>query len=142
MHCVDVNILLYAHRSDLPEHPQYRRRLEELANGDEPLGVPDIALSGFLRVSTNRRIFHEPSTATEAWTAVQALLNARATMALKPGRRHWTLFRQLAEDIDARGNDIADAYLAAYALENNATWLSADRGFARFGRLKWRHPLD
>jgi predicted nucleic acid-binding protein len=52
------------------------------------------------------------------------------------------LFRQLADDIDARGNDIADAYLAAYALENNATWVSADRGFARFRKLRWSHPLD
>ena len=56
--------------------------------------------------------------------------------------RHWTLFRQLANDIDARGNDIADSFLAAYSLENNATWLSADRGFARFQRLRWKHPLD
>jgi predicted nucleic acid-binding protein len=45
-------------------------------------------------------------------------------------------------DIDARGPDIADAYLAAYALDNNATFVSADRGFARFSRLKWRRPLD
>jgi predicted nucleic acid-binding protein len=52
------------------------------------------------------------------------------------------MFRQLAEDIDARGNDIPDAYLAAYAMDNNATWLSADRGFARFKRLRWAHPLD
>lgn len=39
-------------------------------------------------------------------------------------------------------SDITDAYLAAYAMENNATWLSADRGFARFPRLRWSHPLD
>jgi uncharacterized protein len=45
-------------------------------------------------------------------------------------------------DIDACGNDIPDAYLAAYALDNNATWLSADRGSARFKRLRWAHPLD
>jgi predicted nucleic acid-binding protein len=63
-------------------------------------------------------------------------------MHLRPGERHWGLFRRLAGDIDARGNDVADAYLAAYALENNATWLSADRGFARFQRLRWRHPLE
>ena len=31
--------------------------------------------------------------------------------------------------------------VAAYAIENNATLLSADRGFARFERLRWRHPL-
>ncbi len=63
-------------------------------------------------------------------------------MHLQAGERHCGLFRQLAGDIGARGNDIADAYLAAYALENNATWLSADRGFARFHRLRWSHPLE
>ncbi|HEX4981025.1 MAG TPA: hypothetical protein VFV63_04970 [Ilumatobacteraceae bacterium] len=44
--------------------------------------------------------------------------------------------------IPNRGNDIADAKLAAYAVENNALWLSADRGFSRFENLRWRHPLD
>lgn len=59
-----------------------------------------------------------------------------------PRPRRWDLFRQLTADIDARGNDIPDAYLAAYALDNNATWPSADRGFARFQRLRWAYPLD
>lgn len=142
MLCVDVNVLVYAHRADLPEHATYRQLLERLANGDEPLGLPDLVLGGFLRVMTNRRIFAQPTNAEEAWEAVDALLEAPAAMQLRAGQRHWTLFRQLAMDIDARGNDIADAYLAAYALDNNATWLSADRGFARFHRLRWIHPLD
>ncbi|HUL99047.1 MAG TPA: type II toxin-antitoxin system VapC family toxin [Mycobacterium sp.] len=141
MRCVDVNVLVYAHRADLPEHVDYRPLLEQLANDDEPLGVPDLVLSGFARVMTNRRLFAEPSTPPHVWEAVEALLAAPATMRLRAGERHWPLFRQLVNDVDARGNDVADAYLAAYALENNATWLSADRGFARFHRLRWRHPL-
>jgi len=142
MLCVDVNVLIYAHRKDLPEHSDYRRLLEGLANHDQPLGLPDLALSGFVRVVSNRRIFAEPTSSDEAWKAVDALLAAPAAMQLRAGERHWGLFRQLAADIGARGNDIADAFLAAYALENNATWLSADRGFARFHRLRWSHPLD
>lgn len=142
MLCVDVNVLVYAHREDLPEHSDYRRLLERLANDEQPLGLPDLTLSGFVRVVSNRRIFSEPTAANEAWQAVDALLAAPAAMQLAAGRRHWGLFRQLAADVDARGNDIADAYLAAYSLENNATWLSADRGFARFRRLRWRHPLE
>ena len=63
-------------------------------------------------------------------------------MLLQTSERHWTHFRRLADDIDARGPDVADAYVAAYALDNNATFISADRGFARFSRLTWRHPLD
>lgn len=142
MLCVDVNVLVYAHRQDLPENAEYRRLLERLANDDQPLGLPDLSLSGFVRVVSSRRIFREPTTADEAWQAVEALLAAPAAMRLRPGERHWGLFRRLAGDIDARGNDVADAYLAAYALENNATWLSADRGFARFRRLRWNHPLE
>jgi uncharacterized protein len=142
MLCVDTNVLVYAHRADLNEHDDYRPLLERLANDDEPLGLPDLVLSGFVRIITNRRIFTEPTSAEEAWTAVDALLAAPAAMQLRSGERHWMLFRQLADDIDARGNDIADAYLAAYALENNATLVSADRGFARFNRLRWSHPLD
>lgn len=141
MRCVDVNVLVYAHRVDLPEQLEYQRLLENLANSDELLGVPDQVASGFVRVVTNRRVFNEPSSPLEAWAAVDSLLNAPATMQLLPGQRHWDIFRRLADDIDARGNDIADAYLAAYAVEANATWLSADRGFARFERLRWRHPL-
>ena len=72
----------------------------------------------------------------------QALLAAPAAMHLRAGERHWSTFRQLCADVDARGNDIPDAYLAAYAVGNSALWLSADRGFARFPRLRWRHPLD
>jgi uncharacterized protein len=142
MLCVDVNVLVYAHRRDLAEHPDYQDLLERLANDDEPLGIPDLALAGFVRVMTNRRIFAEPTSKDEAWTAVDALLAAPSVMRLLPGETHWKLFRQLAADIDARGNDLSDAYLAAYALENNATWLSADHGFARFRRLRWSHPLD
>lgn len=36
------------------------------------------------------------------------------------------------EDVNAFSN----------TFENGATWLSADRGFARFTGLRWRHPLD
>jgi toxin-antitoxin system PIN domain toxin len=67
MLCVDVNVLIYAHRKDLPEHSDYRRLLEGLANDDQPLGLPDLALSGFVRVISNRRIFAEPTSSDEAW---------------------------------------------------------------------------
>ena len=56
---------------------------------------------------TSRRIFTEPTSPATVWQAIDALLGAPAAMQLRPGERHWPLFRQLAEDIDARGNDIA-----------------------------------
>ena len=142
MLCLDVNVLVYAHRSDLPDHDQYVALLAQWANGSEPIGLPGVVLSGFLRLVTNRRVFVEPTPTTQAWEFVDRLVEAPAAVHLLTGPRHWAHVRSLAHDIDARGGDVADAYLGAYALENNATLISADRGFARFGRLRWRHPLD
>jgi hypothetical protein len=36
---------------------------------------------------------------------------------------------------------VADAYLAALAIEAGAEWITTDRDFARFPGLRWRHPL-
>lgn len=142
MNCVDVNVLVYAHRLDLPEQRAYGPLLEGLANGGEPLGLPDAVLAGFLRVITNRRVFVDPTPAADAWAMARSLVDAPAAMLLRPGQRHWDIFRGLAEDAGAGGNDLADAYLGAYAVENNAVWISADRGFARFREVRWRHPTD
>lgn len=141
MRCVDANVLVYAHRQDLPEHAAYRERLETLGNDDEPLGLADAVLTGFLRIITNRRIFHAPTSRADAWQHVDALLAAPAAVRLRPGSRHWDVSRSLSSGVEATGNDFTDAYLAAYAVENNAAWLSADRGFARFKGLRWEHPL-
>lgn len=40
-----------------------------------------------------------------------------------------------------RGNAIPDAYLAALALEQGATWVTTDRGFARYEGLRLLDPL-
>jgi predicted nucleic acid-binding protein len=37
---------------------------------------------------------------------------------------------------------ISDAYHAALAIEHGCEWITADRHFARFAGLRWRHPLD
>ena len=50
-------------------------------------------------------------------------------------------FLQCIEQIDAKGNDISDAYHAALAMEWNCEWVTTDKGFKRFKGLKIRHPL-
>jgi len=49
---------------------------------------------------------------------------------------------EACRSVGARANVVPDAYLAALAVEHDATWLTADRAFARFQGLRWRHPLD
>ena len=142
MRCVDVNVLVYAHREDLPEHEPYRDWLEDSRGGDEPLGLSDLVLSGFVRVVTHPRIFREPTPLDIAIAFAQTLRDSPNALSLAPGSRHWKIFARLCRDADARGNLVPDAYLAALVIETGGTWYSADRGLARFADLDWRHPLD
>ncbi|MEN6506639.1 MAG: PIN domain-containing protein [Planctomycetaceae bacterium] len=63
-------------------------------------------------------------------------------VSVAPGSRHWQIFTDLCRQTEARGNIIADAYLAALAIESGCEWISTDRDYARFPDLKWRHPLE
>jgi predicted nucleic acid-binding protein len=62
-------------------------------------------------------------------------------MRVRPGERHWGIFHDLVSQHGLRGNDIPDAYLAALALEQGATWVTTDRGFARYEGLRLLDPL-
>lgn len=142
MRGVDVNVLVFAHRSDTDRHVEYRSWLEAASCGDEPLGLSGVVLSGFLRIVTHPRIFRDPTAPEIAWEFVEALRSAPAAVPLDPGPRHWAIFSRLCRQTGARGNHVPDVYLAALAMEGSGTWVTADRGFARFPGLRWMHPLD
>lgn len=142
MRCVDVNVLVYAHRPEAPDHDRYRAWLDDARTGEEPLGISNLVLSGFLRIVTHPRVFRDPSPLNTALDFADALRTAPSALALAPGPRHWGIFTRLCRSADARGNLVPDAYLAAVAIERGAIWYSADRNFARFPGLRWRHPLQ
>lgn len=142
MRCVDVNVLVYAHRREAPDHDRYRAWLDAVRAGDEPLGLSGLVLSGFVRVVTHPRIFSEPTPLEAALGFADVLRRSPAALSVSPGPRHWDLFARLCRSADARGNLVPDAYFAAMAIEQGATWCTADRSFARFPGLRWRHPLE
>jgi len=57
MQLPDVNVLIYAHRQDAPEHDRYAAWLRALVEAPEPFAVAEIVLAGFLRIVTNPKIF-------------------------------------------------------------------------------------
>ena len=142
MLCVDVNVLVYAHRPEATDHARYREWLDGSRRGVEPLGLPAIVSSGFLRVVTHPRIFKEPTPLDLALEFLEVLRASPATVPVLPGDRHWRIFTDLCRTLDAKGNTVADAFLAAIAIEQGATWVSADRGFAGYPGLRWRHPFN
>ena len=137
----DVNVLVYAFNERAPRHAEYRAWLEAAANGAEPFGLSSIVASGFLRIFTHPKVLARPIAVDVAVELVENLRIAPAVVALEPARQHWTIFTGLCRAVSARGNAVPDAYLAALAIEHGCTWYSADRGFARYPGLRFRHPL-
>ena len=82
-----------------------------------------------------------PSALSSAVRFVNQIREARHAVCLAPGPMHWKIFLQCIEQVDAKGNDIPDAYYAALAMEWNCEWVTTDKGFKRFKGLKVRHPL-
>jgi toxin-antitoxin system PIN domain toxin len=142
MPLLDANVLIGAHRLGSPRHKEYARFIESLATSAGTYSIPSIVRSGFLRIVTNYRIFPVPTPLDRALEFLDSLLERENHMETEPGERHWRLFVGLCQKIEAKGNDIPDAYLAALALEKGAELITADRGFARFPGLRWKHPLD
>lgn len=138
----DVNVLVYAHHSDDPHHERYRHWLETALNGPRPFGLPSLVCAGFLRVVTHPNALHRPLAPEQALEIIERLRQAPAIVPMEPGRRHWELFTELCRAVTARGHTVPDTYLAALAIEHDAEWYTADRGFARFPHLRVRHPLD
>ena len=138
----DVNVLVYAHRSDARDHAGHREWLEGVVNGPEAFGLSDLVLSGFLRVVTHPRVFAVPSPLAGALEFAEALRAAPNAVRVEPGERHWQIFTDLCRQAEARGNLVPDAWLAALAIESGSEWITTDRDYARFPGLRWRHPLE
>lgn len=141
MQLVDVNVLVYAHRQDAPDHDRYRAWLETWLNSDTAFGISDLVLSGFLRVVTHPRVFKRPTPMQLALDFAAAIRSRPNCVAIAPGPRHWEIFVRLCGEVDVKGNLVPDAYFAALAIESGSEWISVDHDYSRFPRLKWRHPL-
>jgi len=136
----DVNVLIYAYRSDTVRHDVCKPWLDRIVGGDAQFGLSPLALSAVARITTNPRIFREPSAADEVFAFCDNLLNQPHCEIVRPGARHWTIFRRLCFEANVRGPLIADAWVAALAIEHGCVWTTFDRDYARFPGLDWREP--
>lgn len=141
MQLADINVLIYAHREDAPEHAGYAEWLRRLAEGGEPFALSSFTLAGFLRIVTNPRIFDPPTPPPTAVAFCQSLLALPRAVLVQPSHRHWHILVELLRETGIRGAGVSDAYLAALAIEHGCELVSTDGGFARFPGLRWRHPL-
>lgn len=137
----DVNLLVYAYNRTDPQHASAKRWWESCLNDHEPVALPWVVTSGFLRLMTHPRVLREPLGVADAVDHVQSWLAQPCVIVPEPGRKFSNLFMGFLLSLGTGGNLTTDAYLAAMAIEHQAELLSCDADFLRFNGLRWRNPL-
>ena len=140
MMALDVNILVSAFHQGAPDHDEMRTWLEGAVNGPEAVGVSTSVLAGALRILTHPAIFDPPAAPEEALGLLDDLVAQESVHVLHVPADHWGVVSDLCRQVRAKGNVVPDAAHAALAIQHGATWISKDRGFARFPGLIWRRP--
>ncbi len=136
----DVNVLIYSFRKDSGRHAICKQGLDKVVQDDAQFGVSPLTLSALAGIVTNPRIYVQPSPIEEVFAYCDSLLGQPHCEIVRPGARHWTIFRRLCVEAGVRGPLVADAWYAALAIEHGCAWITYDRDYARFPGLEWREP--
>lgn len=138
MQLCDVNILIYAHREDAPDHDFYGSWLKRQLEARTTFLYCEHVLGAFVRIVTHPKIFRPPSPTAIALEFAQQIRSAPNGIGIMPGANHWQIFGDLCTTANASGNLIPDAYLAALAIEAQAEWITTVTNYKAFGpKLKW-----
>jgi predicted nucleic acid-binding protein len=76
-----------------------------------------------------------------AFEVVQGWVTHPSAVIVHPGERHLTVVRELLRPLGTAANLVADAHLAALAIEHGAELNSCDADFSRFCGVPWVNPL-
>ena len=142
MTAVDTNILVYAHRAEMPWHREAERCVRTLAEGAASWAIPWPCVHEFLSVVTNRRAFRTPTPRNLAVAQVEKWRASPSLVLLAEGEGYWNFLCDLLVRGDIVGPKVHDARIAALCQLHGIDELwTADRDFNRFPSLKTRNPL-
>ena len=141
MMLLDVNVLMAAHRVELPDHVVVKRWLEGVINDGRAFGAVDGVLCGFVRIAT-QAFWKPPTQVGEAMDFVGIIRGAPGYRVVQSSERQWEQFERVCRDGRLVGKAVQDAYWGSFALDLGCDWITFDRDFARIPGLRWRSPLD
>lgn len=136
MKLVDLNVLLYAVDRTCAHHELARDWLDRTISSSETVGIPTAVAVGFVRLTTSPRVMRAPLDVATSVGVVAGWYERANVVAPQPTARHFAILRSLLEPLGTAGALVADAHLAALAIEHNAELCSFDRDFQRFGGVR------
>ena len=137
----DLNLLLYAYDELSPEHELAKQWWVDALAGPDLVGLCDVVVFGFIRITTRRGVYAQPLLITEALEIVRSWIAHPNVEMLAPNAKSRTICFDLLEAIGTGGNLTTDVQIAALALQARAIVCSNDRDFLRFAGLSVENPL-
>ena len=130
----DVNVLVAAFRPDHPHHLPARAWLDDAvvqaASGRASLMLLGTVVTGFLRITTNPKIFRETDPLQDVSDFIDSLLSCPSVQ-FQPHGATWPHLRQVCLAQQATGNLITDAWIAATVMQSGETLCTFDRDFSQ-----------
>jgi len=139
---VDVNVLLYASDTLSPYAAPAGEFLAGRTAGREVFCVAWATVVSYLRVVSHPGILANPLSPQRAMDNIEALARLPHVRFLAEEEGFWDVYREVAGDVNARGNLVPDAHLAALLRQHGIrTLYTNDTDFRRFSFLEVRNPF-
>lgn len=134
----DANVLIQAARWDAEHFDACYSWLTKALQRGDIVTAPYLVEIALLRITTLPKMPGGASRINDPFNFLASMRQA-GYRRLEPTARSFEIFESLCIDHQIHGNDVNDAFLAALALEQQATLVSMDQGFARFA-IQWLDP--
>ena len=118
--------------SGSPFHVGARGWWDGVLSSESDVGLCYPSILGFVRMTTNRRVFASPLAVADALDRVQSWVDQPNANLLAPSGRHWAILSDLLRTVNVGANLTTDAHIAAYAIEHAGTVYSNDGGLRAF----------
>lgn len=142
MIALDTNVLVYAHRGEMPQHDVALRVVTDALAGSEPVGLCWPVLHEFVAIVTSPKVFRPPTPAATALDQIEDWVSSPRATLLHESGRHLSTLRDLMVGGRVVGGVTHDARIAAMCLDHGVReLLTSDRDFTRFPTLRVRNPF-
>lgn len=142
MIAIETNILVYAHRPEMPLHERAKRLLEETVSNGLRYGLPMHCLVEFSGVVRHSKVFQVPSSPAQVRDQIEAWLEPPSAWLLVEDEGFLPVFLDALERSLAAGGGVHDARIASCCQHHGVRELwTADRDFSRFPCLRTKNPL-
>ena len=142
MIAIDTNILVFAHRADMPQHQAALQALSMLGASQQAWAIPWPCVHEFLAVVTGPAFKNHATPLSTALDAVDAWLTHANCTALAESAGYLSVLSGLAQRAHLTGGAVHDARTAAICIQHEVSELwTSDRDFQMFPDLRTRNPL-